>query len=66
MGMIHFYREQIESAVKLIDTKSKYDDIKALNDINKINILINTAKFMEEFVNLTKRLDKKLMKIIER
>ena len=60
MGMIQFYREQVESAVKLIDIKSKYDDIKALNDINKINILINTAKLMEEFVNLTKLLDKKI------
>lgn len=25
--MIHFYKEQVELAVKLIDIKSKYDDI---------------------------------------
>ena len=60
MGMIHFYREQVELAVKLIDTKSKQDDIKASNDINEINIMLNTAKPTVEFVNLAKRLDKRI------
>ena len=31
--MIHFYKEQVELAVKLVDIKSKYDDIKASKDV---------------------------------
>lgn len=57
MGVIHFYKEQVELAVKLIDGKSKYDDIKALNDVTEINTMINTAKPTVEFVNAAKRLD---------
>ena len=60
MGMIHFYKEQVELAVKLIDTKSKHYDIKASNDINEINIMLSTAKPTVEFVNLAKRLDKRI------
>ena len=60
MGMIHFYREQVELAIKLIDAKSKHDDIKALNDVNEINIMLNTAKPTVEFVNLAKQLDKRI------
>ena len=57
MGVIHFYKEQVELAVKLIDGKSKYDDIKALNDVTKINAMINAAKPTVEFVNAAERLD---------
>ena len=62
MGTIHFYREQVELAVKLIDSKSKYDDIKALNDVTQINAMINTAKPTVEFVNAAKQLDKRINK----
>ncbi len=41
MGMIHFYKQQVESALKLIDIKSKYDDIKASNDVTEIKSMIN-------------------------
>lgn len=58
--MIHFYREQVELAKKLIDTKSKQDDIKALNDINEINFVIKTAIPTVEFVNAAKRLNKRI------
>lgn len=61
MGMIHFYREKVELAVKLIDAKSKYDDIKALNDVSEINMMINTAKPTVEFVNLAKQLNKRII-----
>lgn len=60
MGTIHFYREQVELAVKLVNAKSKYDDIKALNDVNEINMMINTAKPTVEFVNLAKQLNKRI------
>ena len=60
MGMIHFYREQVELAKKLIDTKSKQDDIKALNDVNEINFVIKTAIPTVEFVNAAKRLNKRI------
>ena len=60
MGMIHFYKEQVELAVKLIDIKSKYDDIKASNDVTEINTMINTAKPTVEFVNAAKQLDKRI------
>lgn len=60
MGVIHFYKEQVELAVKLIDGKSKYDDIKALNDVTQINTMINTAKPTVEFVNAAKQLDKRI------
>lgn len=58
--MIHFYREQVELAMKLIDTKSKQDDIKALNDLNEINFMINTAKSTVEFVNAARQLNKRI------
>lgn len=58
--MIHFYREQVELAKKLIDTKSKQDDIKALNDVNEINFVIKTAIPTVEFVNAAKRLNKRI------
>ena len=61
MGMIHFYREKVELAVKLIDAKSKYDDIKAQNDVSEINMMINTAKPTVEFVNLAKQLNKRII-----
>lgn len=60
MGMIHFYRDQVEIAKKLIDAKSKQDDIKALNDINEINSMIETAISTVEFVNAAKRLNKRI------
>ena len=60
MGMIHFYKEQVELAVKLIDIKSKYDDIKASKDVTEINTMINTAKPTVEFVNAAKHLDKRI------
>ena len=56
MGMIHFYKEQVEFAVKLIEIKSKYDDIKASKDVTEIN----TAKPTVEFVNAAKQLDKRI------
>ena len=58
--MIHFYKEQVELAVKLIDIKSKYDDIKASKDVTEINTMINTAKPTVEFVNAAKQLDKRI------
>ncbi|MBO5145293.1 MAG: hypothetical protein J6C19_07120 [Lachnospiraceae bacterium] len=58
--MIHFYREQVELAKKLIDTKSRQDDIKALNDVNEINFMIDTAKPTLEFVSAAKQLDKRI------
>lgn len=58
--MIHFYKKQVELAVKLIDIKSKYDDIKASKDITEINTMINTAKPTVEFVNAAKQLDKRI------
>lgn len=58
--MIHFYKEQVEFAVKLLEIKSKYDDIKASKDITEINTMINTAKPTVEFVNAAKQLDKRI------
>lgn len=60
MGIIHFYKEQVELAVKLIDIKSKYDDIKASNDLTEINTMINSAKPTVEFVNAAKQLNKRI------
>lgn len=60
MGMIHFYKEQVELAVKLVDIKSKYDDIKASKDVTEINTMVNTAKPTVEFVNAAKQLDKRI------
>lgn len=36
--MIHFYKEQVELAVKLVDIKSKYDDIKASKDVAEMRL----------------------------
>lgn len=58
--MIHFYKEQVEFAVKLLEIKSKYDDIKASKDATEINTMINTAKPTVEFVNAAKKLDKRI------
>lgn len=60
MGMIHFYKQQVESALKLIDIKSKYDDIKASNDVTEIKTMINIANPTAEFVNAAKQLDKRI------
>lgn len=38
--MIHFYREQVELAVKLVDIKSEYDNMKGLKDVTEINISV--------------------------
>lgn len=40
MGKIHFYREYVDLAVKLMDAKSKIDDVKALKDVNEINFML--------------------------
>lgn len=58
--MIHFYKEQVELAVKLVDIKSKYNDIKASKDVTEINTMVNTAKPTVEFVNAAKQLDKRV------
>ncbi len=58
--MIHFYKEQVEFAVKLLEIKSKYDDIKASKDVTEINTMINIAKPTVEFVNAAKQLDKRI------
>lgn len=58
--MIHFYKEQVEFALKLIEIKSKYDDIKASKDVTEIKTMINTAKPTVEFVNAAKQLDKRI------
>ena len=58
--MIHFYKEQVELAVKLVDIKSKYDDIKASKDVAEIEAMIHTAKPTVEFVNAAKQLDKRI------
>lgn len=60
MGMIHFYREYVDLAVKLMDAKSIIDDVKALKDANEINLMINTAKPTVEFVNAAKQLDRRI------
>lgn len=58
--MIHFYKEQVEFALKLIEIKSKYDDVKASKDVTEIKTMINTAKPTVEFVNAAKQLDKRI------
>lgn len=58
--MIHFYKEQVEVALKLIEIKSQYDNIKASKDVTEINIMINTAKPTVEFINEAKQLDKRI------
>ena len=58
--MIHFYKEQVEFALILIEIKSKYDDIKASKDVTEINTMVNTAKPTVEFVNAAKQLDKRI------
>lgn len=58
--MIHFYREQVELAKKLIDIKSKRDDIKAQDDVTEIKSMIKTAIPTVEFVNAAKQLDKRI------
>ena len=58
--MIHFCKEQVGLAIKLIDIKSQYDDIKALNDVTEINTMIHTAKPTVEFVSAAKQLDKRI------
>lgn len=60
MGKIHFYRVYVDLAVKLMDAKSKIDDVKALKDTNEINYMINTAKPTVEFVNAAKQLDRRI------
>lgn len=60
MGKIHFYREYVDLAEKLMNAKSKTDDIKALNDANEINFMIKTAKPTVEFVNAAKQLDRRI------
>lgn len=60
MGTIHFYREYVDLAVKLMDAKSEFDDVKALNDANEINFMITTAKPTVEFVDAAKRLDRRI------
>ena len=58
--MIHFYREYVDLAVKLMDDKSEIDDVKAINDLNEIKFMINTAKPTVEFVNSAKLLHKRI------
>lgn len=58
--MIHFYREYVDLAVNLMDAKSKIDDVKALNDANEINFMINTAKLTTEFIYMAKRMHKRI------
>lgn len=58
--MIHFNKEQVESALKLVDIKSKYDDIKASKDVTEIKTMINIANPTAEFVNAAKQLDKRI------
>lgn len=42
--MIHVYSKYIESEEKLLDAKSRTDDVKALNDVNEINFMINIVR----------------------
>ncbi len=58
--MIYFYREYVDLAVKLMDDKSEIDDIKAINDLNEIKFMVNTAKPTVEFVNSAKLLHKRI------
>lgn len=44
--MIHFYEELIQVVEKIIDAKSTYDDVKAANDLYKIDCAINNAQPM--------------------
>lgn len=41
--MIYFYKEKIELAKGLIDSKSMYDDIKAAKDLAYINFALENA-----------------------
>lgn len=53
--MIHFYKNQVELAERIIDVKSTYDDIKAADDLNEINYMLNIAQPTLDFVNTAKK-----------
>ena len=58
--MIHFHKQQVELAKRLIDTKSTYDDIKAANDLSEINYMFNIAQPTLEFVNAAEQLNERI------
>ena len=58
--MIHFHKKYVELAMKLMEFKSNNDDIKALNDVNEINFMINIARPTAEFIDGAKQLDKRI------
>lgn len=43
-----------------MESKSNNDDIKALNDVNEINFMINNARPTAEFIDRAKQLDKRI------
>lgn len=59
--MIYFYKELVDSAKMLLDTKSIYDDTKAANDLENICFMIDnaqpTTQFMNEAVQLHRRIN---------
>ena len=60
--MIHFHEEKVALALKLIDEKSVYDDIKASNDMAEIDTMINSVKANAKFVGVAKMLDEIIQK----
>lgn len=53
--MIHFYKEHVEFALRLIEIKSKYDDIKASKDVTEIKTMINIYQI--EFATRMQRIE---------
>lgn len=62
LGMIHFYEELVQFALKLIDVKSTQDDIKASIDLNEINLALNNASLSQEFIDYAIKLHKRIKK----
>lgn len=58
--MIHFYKEKVELAKKLIDTKSMYDDIKAEKDLGEIIFALNNAQPTINFMQKAKQLHRRV------
>ena len=56
--MIHFYKEQVELAVKLVDIKSKYDDLLRLRVGNyRIVYTVDNGKLIVYVIDIDNRGD---------
>lgn len=58
--MIHFYKEKVELAKRLIDAKSIYDDMKAAKDLDEISFTLSNAQPTSRFVWDARQLDKRI------